>query len=27
MKENIHRFARPDATEKIADEVIKLLER
>jgi len=27
MKENILRFARPDATEKIADEVIKLLER
>jgi UDP-N-acetylglucosamine--N-acetylmuramyl-(pentapeptide) pyrophosphoryl-undecaprenol N-acetylglucosamine transferase len=27
MKENIQRFARPDATEKIADEVIKLLER
>lgn len=27
MKENILQFARPDATEKIADEVIKLLER
>jgi UDP-N-acetylglucosamine--N-acetylmuramyl-(pentapeptide) pyrophosphoryl-undecaprenol N-acetylglucosamine transferase len=27
MKINILRFARPDATEKIADEVIKLLER
>jgi UDP-N-acetylglucosamine--N-acetylmuramyl-(pentapeptide) pyrophosphoryl-undecaprenol N-acetylglucosamine transferase len=27
MRANILRFARPDATEKIADEVIKLLER
>jgi len=26
MKENIRQFARPDATDKIADEVIKLLE-
>jgi UDP-N-acetylglucosamine--N-acetylmuramyl-(pentapeptide) pyrophosphoryl-undecaprenol N-acetylglucosamine transferase len=27
MKENIRHFARPDATEKIVDEVLKLLER
>ena len=27
MKKNIREFARPDATEKIVDEVIKLLER
>jgi UDP-N-acetylglucosamine--N-acetylmuramyl-(pentapeptide) pyrophosphoryl-undecaprenol N-acetylglucosamine transferase len=27
MKKNIRQFARPDATEKIVDEVLKLLER
>ena len=27
MKKNIRHFARPDATEKILDEVLKLLER